>query len=249
MSSEPHRGPTGGPIPAASAALVDPSRNERMSWLGRTLSSSIGKKLVMALTGLALVGFLIAHLAGNLLIYRGERGEGFDAYERMLTSNPLLPLAEIALLALFVVHVVLAFRLSLQNRESRRDRYAVRASRGEKTLASASMLATGVVILFFLVIHIWDFRIGKLAADEGYSMAGMVRARLETPVGAGIYLFSMIALGLHVSHAFGSAFHTLGLKHPRLDPLIGRLSIALAVLLALGFASFPIYFFLTRGAR
>jgi succinate dehydrogenase / fumarate reductase, cytochrome b subunit len=220
-----------------------------MSWLGKTLSSSIGKKYVMALTGLALVGFLVAHLSGNLLIYRGEGGEAFDAYESMLSSNPLLPIAEIGLLALFVIHIVLAFRLSMQNRESRRDRYAVRASRGEKTLASASMLATGIVILFFLVIHVWDFRIGKMSANEGYSMAAMVKARLQTPVGAGIYGLSMIALGLHVSHAFGSAFHTLGLKHPRFNPVIGRLSVALAVLLALGFASFPIYFFLTRGAR
>lgn len=220
-----------------------------MSWLGRTLSSSIGKKLVMALSGLALIGFLITHLSGNLLIYRGETGEAFDAYEHMLSSNPLLPVAEIALLALFVVHVALAFRLSMQNRESRRDRYAVRASRGAKTLASASMLTTGLVILFFLVIHLWDFRIGKTSAAEGYSMAAMVRARLQTPAGAGIYALSMIALGLHLSHAFRSAVHTLGLKHPRIDPVIGRLSIGIAVLLALGFASFPIFFFLTRGAR
>src|SRR5215211_153177 len=180
MRSEPHSGPSGGPVLAANATVAASPRNERMSWLGKTLSSSIGKKLVMALSGLALIGFLITHLSGNLLIYRGESGEAFDAYEHMLSSNPLLPVAEIALLALFVVHVALAFRLSMQNRESRRQRYAVRASRGEKTLASASMLTTGLVVLFFLVIHLWDFRIGKTSAQDGYSMAEMVRARLQT---------------------------------------------------------------------
>jgi succinate dehydrogenase / fumarate reductase cytochrome b subunit len=219
-----------------------------LSWLGKTLSSSIGKKLVMALTGLGLIGFLIVHLSGNLLIYSAEQGKAFDAYEQTLSANPLLIVAEIGLLALFAVHVYFALRVSLQNREARRERYLVRASLGAKTLGSATTLLTGVVLLVFLVIHLWDFRIAKISEDEGYSMAALVRARLGQPVGAGVYLLSMIALGLHLSHGFQSALHTLGLKHPRINPVIGKVSLGLAVVLALGFASFPIYFFLTRGA-
>jgi succinate dehydrogenase / fumarate reductase, cytochrome b subunit len=220
-----------------------------VTWIGKTLSSSIGKKYVMALSGLALIGFLVVHLAGNLQLYLDPQGLAFDEYERMLSANPLLIVAEIGLFALFAIHVFYALKLSVQNREARRERYAIRATRGERTIASASTLITGVALLVFLVIHVWDFRIAKMSAEEGFSLAGIVRARLERPVGAGIYLLSMIALALHLSHGFQSAFHTLGLKHPRVNPLIQKVSIGLAILLALGFASFPIYFLFTRGAR
>lgn len=207
------------------------------------MSSSVGKKYVMAASGLALVGFLIAHLLGNLLIFSGEEGAAFDSYAHTLESNPLLPLAEIGLGLLFVVHIAMALRVSFQNRDARSQGYAVRASLGRRTIASSSMLVTGLVVLLFLLVHLYDFRIGKLLEDPPpSSLAGLVRKRLATPLGAGIYLVGVAALALHLRHAFRSAFQSLGANHPHLNPTLEKAGIALAIILGLGFASFPIVF-------
>jgi succinate dehydrogenase / fumarate reductase cytochrome b subunit len=124
----------------------------------------------------------------------------------------------------------------------------VRASLGRKNLSSVSMVATGLVVLVFLLIHLYDFRVGRLSLPEGASLAGLVRARLATPLGAIVYLLGVGALAVHLRHAFRSAFQSLGVSHPRLDPLLERLTWAVAALFGLGFASFPIYFLLaTRG--
>lgn len=201
----------------------------------------------MAATGLLLVGFLVVHLAGNLLIYADKESADFDAYAQKLDGNPLLPVAEIALAALFVVHIGFALRLNLENKEARSQGYAVRASLGKRTLSSASMVVTGLLVLVFLAVHLYDFRIGKLLADAGPSLGRMVRRRLSTPLGAGVYLLGVGALAVHLRHAFRSAFQTLGVNHPRLNPILERAGWAVAVLFGLGFASFPIYFLLAGG--
>jgi succinate dehydrogenase / fumarate reductase cytochrome b subunit len=219
-----------------------------MSWLRRTFGSSLGRKYLMAATGLLLVGFLVVHLAGNLLIYSGKASADFDAYAAKLDANPLLPVAEIGLALLFVAHIALALRVNLENREARSQGYAVRASLGKKTLASASMVLTGLVVLVFLVVHIYDFRVGKLLQEPAASLGGLVRRRLSTPLGAGVYLLGVGALALHLRHAFRSAFQSLGVNHPRLNPILERASWAVAILFGLGFASFPLYFLLGGGA-
>jgi len=218
-----------------------------MSWLRKTLTSSLGRKYLMAATGLLLVGFLAVHLAGNLLLYSGKTSADFDAYAAKLDANPLLPVAEIGLALLFVAHIGLALRVNLENREARSHGYAVRASLGKRTIASASMLLTGLLILLFLLVHLYDFRVGKLFQESGTSLGGLVRRRLTTPLGAGVYLLGVGALALHLRHAFRSAFQTLGVNHPHLNPLLERASWAVAILFGLGFASFPAYFFLSGG--
>src|SRR5689334_15554961 len=118
-----------------------------IAWLKELLGSSVGKKLVMALTGLLLFGFLVLHLVENLLLYADRRGETFDGYVHTLTSFAWVPLAELALAALFLVHIVQAVRVSLQNRSARRTPYAHSPGHGGRTLASTSMLVTGSVVL------------------------------------------------------------------------------------------------------
>ncbi len=211
-------------------------------------SSSIGKKAVMAVSGLLLIGFLIAHLAGNLLIFSGQQGTAFDEYAAKLESNPLLPVIEVGLFVVFATHIVMALRVSSENRQARGQGYAVRSSMGERTLASASMLVTGVVVLVFLIVHLVDFRIGKRYMDPANgSLAALVKRRLHEPLGAAVYLAGVTALGIHLRHAFRSALQTLGVNHPALNPLLVRLGWALAILLGLGFASFPIFFFAGGG--
>ena len=195
----------------------------------------------MALTGIALVGYSVVHLIGNLTFYRDAEGAAFDAYAEALVENPLLPVAEIALALLFLVHIALGVRLSLANREARRQPLRVRASKGERTLGSSSMLVTGLVLLVFLVIHVWDFRAPRLFGHAEESLAAVVKQRLGEPLGASIYLLGVAALGVHVSHGFQSAFQTLGVNHPKLTPWLRKLGLALAVVLFVGFASFPLY--------
>ncbi len=208
-----------------------------MHRLGKLLNSSIGQKSIMALTGLALVGFLIAHLAGNLLIFVGD--QTFNDYALALESNKaLLYTAEVGLGAVFLVHIALALRISLQNREAKAQRYAIRASMGKKTPGSSSMLVTGAIIAVFLVIHLMDFRLSP-DKDAG-SLAEMVRARLTTPAGIAIYLVGIVAVGLHLSHAVRSALQTLGVNHPKYNPALRWAGLGLSLVLSLGFASFPV---------
>ena len=218
-----------------------------MSWIRRTFDSSLGKKYLVAASGIALVGFLVMHLSGNLLLFKGS-GESFDAYAKALESNPLLPIAEAFLGLLFVAHIVFALRSNAVNREARSQGYAVRASLGRKNLSSVSMVVTGLAVLVFLVIHLYDFRVTKMFQPKETSLASLVRARLSQPLGAGVYLLGVLALAIHLRHAFRSAFQTLGVNHAHLNPLLERLTWVVAVLFGLGFASFPIYFLATRGS-
>ena len=117
-----------------------------LSQVARFVSSSIGKKVLMALSGLALIGFLVAHVAGNLTLYADEEGAAFNAYaEQLEATQPLLFALEVGLLATFVVHIALAFAVTRRNQEARRRGYRVRSSFGRRTFASSSMVVTGVV--------------------------------------------------------------------------------------------------------
>ena len=209
-----------------------------LSWTGRFLTSSIGKKTFMALTGLGLVGFLVVHLAGNLTLYASN--EAFNAYAETLESyGILLNIAEVGLLGLFAVHIAVALRLSNENKNARPTAYQVRNSMGRKSIGSSSMLITGLIIGAFVVIHVIDFRIAKLTGDID-DLALAVRERLGSPVGASIYLVGIIALGVHLSHAIQSAFQTLGGNHPKWSPILQGAARGLAAILTLGFASFPV---------
>ena len=211
-----------------------------LSWLTRTAQSSIGKKTIMSLTGLALLGFLVAHLLGNLTFYADVDGEAFDHYAETLESNPLLPLAEIGLIVLFVVHIVMALRVTIQNKSARGQGYAVKNTHGGRTTGSRSMIFTGILVLGFLILHLIHFRLQK---DDGVSMAALVKHELSQPFGAGAYVVGLLALGIHLSHGFKSALQTLGLNHPKYTPLFEKLGLALAVVITIGFLSFPLVVF------
>ena len=212
--------------------------------LGRALSASIGKKAWMAISGLLLVGFLVTHLAGNLLLFIDQDGSAFNAYAEALSSNPLLPVAELVLASLFIAHIALGLRVSNQNREARKVRYRVAVNHGGRTPGSATMLVTGVLILVFLVIHLLDFRLDDSAHGD---MALAVRTRLGSGLGAWTYGIGVAALGLHLSHAFSSAFQTLGLNHPKYDAAIQVVGKSIGVILGLGFLAFPVILYFSSG--
>ncbi len=227
-----------------------------LPWIGRFFDSSIGKKATMAVTGLLLVGFLVLHLAGNLLLFEGPEGTGFGAYAQKLHDlGPLLLVAELGLVGLFTLHIGFALRTILENRKARGttggSKYAVAASHGGKTLASASMPITGAITLGFLIVHLLNFRFDaefkSLFAEhaegsEGYRAASrMVIDELSSPLLVVIYLVGVAALTLHLSHGIRSALQTLGVNHPQWNAVLRPLALVLAIVLGLGFASLPIF--------
>lgn len=222
-----------------------------MNSLIRALSSSIGKKLLMGITGLGLCAFLVVHLVGNLLLYVG--GEKYNEYAHMLHSQALLPVAETGLFAMLLLHIVLGFITFRENKAARNVGYDMKQSKiidpsakGVPAVAGTFMMPTGLIVLLFLIVHIGHFKLGWISpaddADE-YSKAARILGEGLTHV---VYLVGTLVLGFHLFHGFQSAFQSLGINHPKYTPLIKKCGFVFAVLIGLGFASFPISGWLGR---
>ena len=210
------------------------------------LESSIGKKIMVALAGLLLCGFLVAHLLGNLLLFVGPGA--FNKYASTLEHNPLLPLAEIGLVVLFLIHIALAVRARMANMAARPVAYQVSADKGGRTPGSRTMAVSGSLILLFLIVHLKSFRFAAKEMRET-DMYQLVTSSFTNPLYAGFYVLALIGLGLHLSHGFQSGFQTLGFNHPRYTPTVRKIGLAFAILATLGFASMPIYFGFLGGAK
>jgi len=208
-----------------------------MNWMIQTLWSSIGKKLLMALTGLSFCGFLVGHLAGNLTIYGGK--EAFNSYaERLHALGPVLTLMEWGLLAFAVVHICTGLTLFYQNTRARSSRYAVNKKAGGRTLGSATMPYTGILLLGFVVLHLINFH---FVDKTNTSIYQIVTQTFENPIYVIIYIVAMIVVGLHVSHGLWSAFQTIGASHVKYMPFIMALSIVFSLVVGFGFGIIPIY--------
>jgi len=212
------------------------------------LTSSIGKKFVMGLTGLLLVGFVLVHLLGNLLLYVGF--EKYNHYAHALHSKPvLIMVAEIGLLLLFSAHIYLAFYTTRENRRARPQGYAMKKSKQGQTAAtpSALMFISGAIILGFVLLHLADFRFElHNHGDFGEEPADKALRLLQDPISAAVYFLGSLFLGWHLLHGFQSGFQTLGLNHSKYTPWIKRIGIVLAILLGIGFASFPTWAILKK---
>ncbi len=198
----------------------------------RVLTSSIGKKVQVALAGLFLCVFLVSHLAGNLLMWGGA--ELFNNYAHALEANLLLPVAEVGLFVLFALHIFVALRVRWENRAARPTAYQVSEWAGGRTIGSATMLWTGLVVLVFLIVHIKTMRLADHGANGLYQY---VMGRFQSVPYSLFYLVAMVALGLHLSHGAQAAAKTLGIDHPRLTPVIQKGGIVFAGAIAAGFGA------------
>lgn len=209
------------------------------------LSSSIMKKQVMGVTGLLLCGFLLSHLAGNCLIYVGS--DAFNVYAYTLISNPLIYVAEAILAVIFLTHLGLALKLTIENKAARPQRYYIKQNTGRgATFASSTMPYTGMIILVFLVLHLLHFKFGPvyMTTVDGVEMRDLYKTVVEyfqSPLNVAWYIFVMIALAIHVSHGFWSAFQSIGFSHPKYNCAIKFISKAFAVLVFVGYSALPIY--------
>jgi succinate dehydrogenase / fumarate reductase cytochrome b subunit len=211
-----------------------------MNWLKQTLWSSIGKKLMMAATGLAFCGFLAGHLAGNLTIYGGK--DAFNAYAAHLHAlGPLVTAAELGLAVFAVVHIITGLTLFYQNFVARGTRYTVNKRAGGRTIGSSTMPYTGILLLVFVVIHLINFH---FVDKSGTTIANIVGRTFENPLWVVFYVLAMAVAAVHVSHGFWSAFQTVGANHKKYMPFIMVFSIIFSLIVGIGFGLLPIFVFL-----
>lgn len=212
------------------------------------LTSSIGKKTVMALSGLFLILFLLEHLYTNVHLFFGDGGEEFNEMSHSMVRMIIIRIIEIVLFLAIVVHVAQAILLTRENAQARPIKYAINRTDQTSVWISRNMGFTGSVIFFFIVVHLWQFflpyRVTGTVGVEGHeTLAQEVVEALENPLYAGIYLVSVIFLAFHLSHALQSAAQTLGVNNKKYAPLWHKLSMGLAWLMGIGFGSFPVLFY------
>ncbi len=204
----------------------------------RALDSSVGTKLLVGVTGFALFFYLIIHIAGNLMVFGGPAF--FNKYAHTLESNPLIPVIEIGLLLIFLVHVYKTVKMFLGNQAARPVKYVQRKSAGHttrKTFASSTMIFSGLWLLLFIVIHVKAFKYGA-HYDSPEGIADLYRVEMEAfrnPLMVLFYVLSMLVVGSHLFHGASSAFQSLGLDHPRWTPRILLFGKIVAVGIAGGF--------------
>ena len=213
----------------------------------KLIKSSIGKKQMVATTGLFLVLFVVGHLAGNLVMYLGPGP--FNKYAAKLADlRPWLYIIEVGLLVVFVVHMWLTILLAIENRLARPVGYEVSLAVGKRALDTRLLPVTGTIIVLFVIWHIVDFTfqdkegpLSVLADGQSYGLYGIVYNVFSDPLHSTLYIIAMGALGLHLSHGIQSFIQTFGLNHPKYTPAIRKASNIVAGLIALTFSSIPVY--------
>ncbi|HEX6891200.1 MAG TPA: succinate dehydrogenase cytochrome b subunit [Chryseolinea sp.] len=223
-----------------------------MNWFTRLLSSTLGRKLLMALTGLFLILFLIVHLIGNLQLLKSDDGQAFNVYAKFMTSNPIIKTISIVNYAFIVIHVVWAILLTRRNRAARgNERYAV--NKNSSPWTSRNMGILGTLIFIFLVIHLRGFwaqmhwggiPVKVYDGEEVKDLYAVVDLAYSSAWYVAVYVFSMAILAFHLWHGFASSFQTLGLNHVKYNPLIKVVGQTFAIVVPALFALIPIWMFL-----
>ncbi len=212
------------------------------------MPSSIGTKFLIAFTGLALFGFLVTHLAGNLLILVGP--DAFNSYSHKLIANPLIYIAEAGLALLFVVHIWKTVGNYVRNRGARPVAYEVKKPAGHtsrKTLSSTWMIFSGTMILIFLVLHIKTLKFGAYYESAEPGVRDLYRLSIEVFSKPGYviwYVFAMILVGMHLRHGISSALQSLGAIPDGMKRAVLTAGAIVAVLIAGGFALIPVWVYL-----
>jgi succinate dehydrogenase / fumarate reductase cytochrome b subunit len=208
-------------------------------------TSSVGRKLLVGLTGFFLCAFLSFHLYINLFLFKHDAGETFDAYSEFLATYPLLRPIEIVLFLLFIVHAFIAIWLWYVNRQARPKGYAVLRKSDNSKLESRITFITGSAVLIFLVVHIYTFFIQSrfFATDGSVTMYQRVADAFRNPWYDAFYVAALVFLGYHLKHGFQSMFQTFGLRSAKYRLLIDIVALIFWLLIPLGFAAMPLYFF------
>ena len=223
-----------------------------MTLRSRIPGSLVTTKIIIGVTGVLLFLYLILHVAGNALVFFGP--EIFNSYSDKLISNPLVIPVEIGLVIVFLIHLFEAIGVTLENRAARPIPYAKKAWAGgasQKSIASTTMIVTGVALLIFIPIHVKMFKYGpeyQYGASDMRDLYRLEGENFRSPVAVGLYLLAMLFVGLHLWHGVASSFQSLGIAGPRFTPFIRRFGRVSAVVIAGGFITIAVWVFL-YGAR
>ncbi|RDV36976.1 hypothetical protein DV096_15810 [Bradymonadaceae bacterium TMQ3] len=228
--------------------------------LKKALNSSIGRKFVMSISGIALVLFVIVHLLGNLTLYVPDGGEAFNIYaSKFELLGPFLYVIEMGLLGVIALHIIWGVTTTVRNKRARGNNYdaGVVTKGGPSNLnpASRNMIITGSILGIFLVVHVWHFRIQKMFMDatmiidgkEHTDLYSLVAGSFQNPLWVAFYVVAMLFLGFHLRHGFWSAFQSLGAMKPQWSKGIYAVGLAIAVVLAVGFLGIPVYLYIIGG--
>lgn len=216
----------------------------------RVLSSSVGTKLLIGVTGLLLFAYLLLHLAGNLLIFAGQ--STFNEYSHSLISNPLTVPVEIALLLVFLLHVYKTVTMWFANQKARPIGYEKKSWAGytsRKSVASTTMIWTGLVTLLFVGIHLAQMKYGAWYSIGDPPIRDLYRTEVEvfsSPAWVSVYVICMVLIGFHLRHGISSAFQSIGADHPAYAKRLVAAGIVLAILIGGGFAIIPVYVYFTQ---
>ena len=215
-------------------------------------SSSLGKKYLMAITGLFLCSFLVIHFLGNIALFTDP--VQFNEYTRFMSSNPIIRVMEIVLVTGFLTHIIDAIILTRANKKAQPVKYAM--NKNKSSWYSRNMGLTGSVILVFLILHLqsfwYEYKFGEVLmtvdsnGDTIKDMFTIVKTAFSEWWYSAIYVLAMILLGSHLNHGFQSAFQSVGLRHKKYTPTIKMLGTGFSISITVGFISFPIYFFITQ---
>jgi succinate dehydrogenase cytochrome b subunit len=234
-----------------SVTILSMSGSSSFSRFHRYFSSSVGTKLLIGITGLLLFAYLILHLAGNALILAGP--DVFNEYSHVLISNPLIVPIELALLLVFLIHIYKAVRMVIANRAARpvpyhKKAYAGHASR--KSFSSSTMIASGLLVLLFVLIHVKQFKFGAYYQTVSETpIRDLYRTEIEVfqqPLWVAFYVISTIVVGLHLRHGISSGFQSIGFDHPLYTRRLTMWGIVLAVIIGGGLGLIPVWVYLTH---
>lgn len=217
-----------------------------MTWK-QLFTSSIGKKITMALTGLFLISFLIVHAGVNSSIFLNDGGQTFNTIARFMSHNWILRFLELGLFAGLILHIIQGLLLWKQNRQARPIAYHSNKPQKNSTWYSRSMGILGTLLLLFLIMHISHFFVGTKIALYGGDQPHNLFEEMKLVFGEWYivvaYMFGLIALFWHLLHGFQSAFQTFGLNHKRFTPIIKAAGIGYTVIICVLFALMPLSMF------
>jgi succinate dehydrogenase / fumarate reductase cytochrome b subunit len=223
-----------------------------MTWVTKTLNSTLGRKLIMALTGLFLILFLTGHVSGNMLLFKGDGGQAFNMYAKFMTTNPAVKLLSYLTYISVLGHIIYSIALSQHNKSARPVPYSTSNGSSNSAWSSRNMGVLGTIILIFLVVHLQGFwaqmHWGEVPmityeGEEYKNLFLIVSEAFKQEWLVALYVLSMIFLGFHLSHGFTSAFQTLGINHKKYSPAIKAIGTAYSILVPALFASMPVYIY------
>ena len=220
------------------------------------LTSTIFRKVLAALSGLFLITFLIGHLVGNLQLFiPGVEGQTqFNKYAFFMTTNPIVKVLSIITYTAILLHVLITLYLAIQSRRARPVRYAVSSGNDNSDWSSRNMSVLGIIILFFLIVHMKSFwykmHFGEMPyqyLSDGTKIKDLyliTTSAFQNPLYTFFYVFCMIALALHLKHGVESAIQTVGLKIPSYEKFFKYIAMIIALSIPAAFASIPVYLFI-----